>query len=244
LTKFHIQGEINLDNFKDRVQDLGSGKWFIPKFIDFQYGQLDASNRVHMSVLAILKKEGANKDLTSPLLGAMDMDKDKDKDKDKERLRENKVKDIIDPLPDWLPPTVWDGFREARKKLKKPMTAGAEKLLIAKLAGMKERGHDPVAVVEESVMRGWQGLFEPKDPPKKPTPKGPPPPITYVDSAEADEIGAEKDFCDTHLKGGVCSFCGKKAQNFPGTKIYEPCNCKGFSEGLKKIEEGKCLTKR
>lgn len=33
-------------------------KWFMPGFIDFQYGLLKENNRVHCSVIQILKKEG------------------------------------------------------------------------------------------------------------------------------------------------------------------------------------------
>jgi hypothetical protein len=65
-------------------------KWFIPSFIEFQYGELNSDNRAHNSVIQILRKYSLlkenNKPLTSPLQGAMDMDKDmvKEKDKDKE----------------------------------------------------------------------------------------------------------------------------------------------------------------
>lgn len=44
--------------FKDRLQVLPSGKFYIPKFIEFQYGELVETNNTHKSVLAILKKEG------------------------------------------------------------------------------------------------------------------------------------------------------------------------------------------
>lgn len=60
-------------------------KWFIPDFIEFQYGQLNPENRAHNSVIHILTKYNlikGNKPLTSPLQGAMDMDKDMVKDKD------------------------------------------------------------------------------------------------------------------------------------------------------------------
>ncbi len=69
--------------FKDRIQVLGPGKWFIPKFVRFQYGPLKESNRVHDSIIKILKKEGVNKDCLNSLLEAKDKDKDKDKDKKK-----------------------------------------------------------------------------------------------------------------------------------------------------------------
>lgn len=65
----------------------GGEKWFIPSFIDFQYGQLNEKNRVHESVLKIINKYNLleNKPLTSPLQGAKDKDKDKDMDKDEDK---------------------------------------------------------------------------------------------------------------------------------------------------------------
>jgi hypothetical protein len=70
-----------------RIEVLPGGKWFIRPFIEFQYGVLNPDNRVHLSILNILKKNKI-KPLTSPLLGAKDKDKDKDKDKVKDSFDE------------------------------------------------------------------------------------------------------------------------------------------------------------
>lgn len=75
-------------NFGDRIIPFDNGeKWFIPNFIEFQYGELNAENRVHASVISQLVKYDLLKkfkDLISPLQGAKDKDKDKEKDKDKD----------------------------------------------------------------------------------------------------------------------------------------------------------------
>jgi len=72
---------------KIHVFDKGS-KWFIPSFIDFQYGELRESNRVHNSVIVSLRKyhllKLLAKGLEHPLQGGKDKDKDKDKDKEGE----------------------------------------------------------------------------------------------------------------------------------------------------------------
>ena len=75
--KFFNEGENRIEVFSS------SEKWFIRPFIEFQYGTLNPNNRVHLSILNILKKNKI-KPLTSPLLGAKDKDKDKDKEEDKE----------------------------------------------------------------------------------------------------------------------------------------------------------------
>lgn len=84
--------------FSDKIIEVDSGeKWFIVDFIDFQYGQLQANNRVHVSVANILRKydlideslclkKVENKGLTTPLQGCKDKDKDKAMDKDKDNM--------------------------------------------------------------------------------------------------------------------------------------------------------------
>lgn len=77
--------------FGDKIKVFDDGeKWFIPGFIEFQYGILNEKNRVHESILKILYKYNLieNKGLTSTLQGAMDKDMDKDKEKDKESAGE------------------------------------------------------------------------------------------------------------------------------------------------------------
>jgi len=84
LVNFYIKDFVfNEDNFNGRILKLKDDKWFIPKFIEFQYGVLNPENRLHLSVINILKKEGAYKGLNSPLQGLKDNNKRKNKDKDK-----------------------------------------------------------------------------------------------------------------------------------------------------------------
>lgn len=80
---------IALEKFRGKILSFDQGeKWFIPDFIEFQYGVLKESNRVHISVIEILQKYNLmdylqNKPLISPLQGVKDKAKDKDKDKAK-----------------------------------------------------------------------------------------------------------------------------------------------------------------
>lgn len=79
LVKFHL-GDFVYDKkmFDGRLIILNSHKWFIPKFIEFQYGELNSENRAHASVISILKKEGAYKLLGRGIEGRKDKDKDKE----------------------------------------------------------------------------------------------------------------------------------------------------------------------
>lgn len=76
----------NVPDHEKRIIVLNGGsKWFIRPFVEFQYGVLDESNRVHKSVINELLKAGVAKDLVRALQGCKDKDKAKDKDKDKEK---------------------------------------------------------------------------------------------------------------------------------------------------------------
>lgn len=69
---------------EERVIEFEKGKWFIPSFIDFQYGELSQNNRAHNSVINILSKNNLinNKGLVRGLYDPKDKDKDKNMDKD------------------------------------------------------------------------------------------------------------------------------------------------------------------
>jgi uncharacterized protein YdaU (DUF1376 family) len=63
-------------------------------------------------------------------------------------------------LPDWLPAEPWNSFLDMRKKLRKPLTVAAVKLAVKRLGDLRTAGDDPKAVLEQSVLNGYQGLFE------------------------------------------------------------------------------------
>lgn len=63
-------------------------------------------------------------------------------------------------LPDWIPPDLWAAYRDHRRKLKKPMTEYAEKCAVKDLERLRESGNDPIAVINQTISRGWTGFFE------------------------------------------------------------------------------------
>lgn len=60
--------------------------------------------------------------------------------------------------PEWVPPEPWADFMEHRKK-KGKLTERAKELLVKELEKLKSQGHDPEKVLNQSIMRGWTGLF-------------------------------------------------------------------------------------
>lgn len=65
-------------------------------------------------------------------------------------------------LPDWLPADVWAAWIEYRAKMRKPMTDHAQKLSIRELEKLRISGDDPAEIINQSIMRGWTGLFSVK----------------------------------------------------------------------------------
>jgi len=91
-----ITEEGAIKEFNNKIILIDNGeKWFIPSFIEFQYGKLNPDNRAHNSVIQILSKYKIDyekliiKGHTSPLQGGKDKDMDKDMDKDKEKNKNN-----------------------------------------------------------------------------------------------------------------------------------------------------------
>lgn len=101
-----IQGSLmgHISPLKDNAD-----KWYILDFVAFQYPSLDKPNRVHTSVINLLKKynlDDPSKGLASPMQGRKDMVKDKDKvkEKDKEYTEEFNL--------------FWDSYPKRQGKLK------------------------------------------------------------------------------------------------------------------------------
>jgi len=91
-----------LQTFNRKIVPFKPGKWFIPKFVEYQYGELNETNRAHNSVIKILTKYKLFKGLTRGLQGPMDMDKELDKDKDKDkRGKKEQLETIKSNLSDY-----------------------------------------------------------------------------------------------------------------------------------------------
>lgn len=68
-------------------------------------------------------------------------------------------------LPKFIDEKLWQDFREHRKKLRKPMTDRAEKIIFGKLETAMSKNHDPNKMIETAIERGWQSVFEPDNKP-------------------------------------------------------------------------------
>ncbi len=62
-------------------------------------------------------------------------------------------------LPTWIDREAWNGFVEMRRHIKKALTARAMELVIHRLIEYRKKGHDPNAVLDQSTLNNWQGLY-------------------------------------------------------------------------------------
>ena len=86
--------------FLDKIVIFDNGdKWFIPDFIDFQYGELNPNSNVHKSVIALLEKynlQGYVKGSQGVETTPQDKDKDKDIVKVKAKVKRFKKPTVVD----------------------------------------------------------------------------------------------------------------------------------------------------
>ncbi len=85
---------------------------------------------------------------------------EEEEDKRKRRGREeSSAKAPVVEIPEWVNKSLWESFLEMRKKVKATPTLYAQGLLIKTLTELKAQGNSPDAVLEQSIMNGWKGLF-------------------------------------------------------------------------------------
>jgi uncharacterized protein YdaU (DUF1376 family) len=77
------------------------------------------------------------------------------------KARSKKIERASDvPLPDWIPREQWNGYVEARNATRYPLkTAYAIRTAIRKLDYLRREGEDLAAVLDQSTLQGWRGLF-------------------------------------------------------------------------------------
>ena len=162
--QFYINARLNKDNlltiFQGHILKITETKWYLIDFIEFQYKvsleELNPANKLHNSIICLLEKykikQALAKPLSSPLQGAKDkeLDKDKNKDKEKEIFREFPIlnnPEFLKSHLEWI---------EYRKGIKKPLTP----ITFKKQLEFLSKQPDPIAVINQSIKNGWQGLFE------------------------------------------------------------------------------------
>jgi hypothetical protein len=85
-----------------------------------------------------------------------------EKRREEKSIKEDKERatSVAIVFPDWIEKETWDAFIQMRKRIGKPPTDYAIKLIVAKLERFKANGQDIKQVLEKSITSGWQDVFE------------------------------------------------------------------------------------
>ncbi|MDH5527163.1 MAG: hypothetical protein OEY97_07640 [Nitrospirota bacterium] len=62
-------------------------------------------------------------------------------------------------LPEWVPQEAWKGWVEMRQRSRKPLTPRAMGMAVKKLDTLRQVGHDPASVLDQSTLHTWADLY-------------------------------------------------------------------------------------
>ena len=65
----------------------------------------------------------------------------------------------VDPIPGWMPVAAWAEWLKFRSRKKGGYSDYARTLAIRSLTTLRDSGHDPDAVINQSIENGWPGLY-------------------------------------------------------------------------------------
>ena len=71
----------------------------------------------------------------------------------------NKANGISFTLPDWIDKEAWDAWMEVRRKKRAANTTHALNLAVRELEKLRQQGHDPRDVLNQSILKSYTGLF-------------------------------------------------------------------------------------
>lgn len=75
-------------------------------------------------------------------------------------IKKEKQYNII--LPECIDEKLWKEWKAYRKEIKKPLSESTEKKQINLLIDLHKKGNDISDIINQSILNGWQGLFEVK----------------------------------------------------------------------------------
>lgn len=125
-------------------------------------GRNKAANRLNKAKSN--EEQNENKTKSNQKQNGKEREKEKENKKEREKESERENDSYISPLPPSPLDKALDEFAKARKAMKKPLTDKARELTIReleKLAPGDEKTQ--IAIINQSIQRGWQGVFPLKD---------------------------------------------------------------------------------
>lgn len=150
--------------FKDRVIPTRPDKWFIPKFIRFQYGELNTESRVHTAIINTLRKE----DVLTECQQSVNTPKDKDKEQDKEKNKDidNKIRNEYIRIKEWNSAKLTsDDYGRMGKAIKNLLikASGNQGLVIEGLTWLSKQRYEWTI---ETLIKKWPDFMKYADKPE------------------------------------------------------------------------------
>ena len=158
-----------LEDFKNQIHIFDNGKkWWIKKFCEFQYGELEEKSlsKPNQSYISKLKKHSLWILYTKGIETLKEKEKDKEKDKVKDKVKiKVKEKELTYPFDSELFFINWQLWKDYKKQqfrfiYKEIGEQGALKD-IDELSGHNEEM--AIKIIYQSIKKGWKGFFELKE---------------------------------------------------------------------------------
>ena len=122
--------------------------------------------------------------------------------------KKKRTKEIL-ILPEWLPESAWIDFVEFRQSIpRSSFTLKAQKLALHRLEVFREQGHDPVEVINQSILNGWKGLFPLKQD------QGPNPEFSFLDQ-QWQKLQSAKGHGTVHDESGAAGSSPPRLESEP-----------------------------
>ena len=154
-----VEGAMKILKQIGLVQVVDGGELFLSQLQELTGKETATAERMRRS--RARKKSKRNN--VTPMLHQRYTEKEIEKEKELEKeLEEEKDKGAAGPLPlvesTALNQALKD-FADFRKKIKKPLTERAGKLLLKRLEDMAPDDETRIAILNQSIMNGWTGLY-------------------------------------------------------------------------------------
>lgn len=146
------------------VSRLDGGEIYLNQINEMIGSETDVAKRVRKHRAKDNLLQGNAKTLQcNNLVTKCNTEKEIEKEIDIEKEKREKKKDIYEDIPGELHGPLKD-YIESRKKLRKPMTDRAMELMLKKLNKLSDGDiGKSIAILEQSVMNGWVGIFPLKE---------------------------------------------------------------------------------
>lgn len=144
------------------LAELESAGYLTRKQVRRQDGTYDQTDYIVREAPLTEKPEAMEEPLTEKPLTDLPLSADPtlvSTDKKQVLKRQQELRPERFALPDWIDPTDWQAFEAQRRKKRAADTDHARLLVVKQLEKLRDQGHDPTAVLQQSIRSGWIDVY-------------------------------------------------------------------------------------